>query len=229
MQSRPVLEADVFLQASYVKAAAYTTGVKMPSKRLSEFGRGPAVSVALHVSAVALLVLLAAKAPRVQAVRMPGTANGRHLLLAYSVGGASSEAESAVTKKVAAVTKTAARQKPVPVPSAAEPKPMAEQGTGVAGLSGLGDGNMTIAALKVSPRPQPDLSSLPHGRGGNVILNAVIDTHGSITELTVVQSLGGTIDQQVMATVRGWSFAPATKDGQPVASEQEIVLHYERG
>ena len=201
----------------------------MPSKRLRESGRGPVMSVVLHVSAVALLVLLAAKAPRVQAVRMPGSASGKHLLLAYSVGGAPSEAESAVTKKVAAVTKTTAMSKPVPVPSAAESKPMAEQGSGTAGLSGLGDGNMTIAALKVSPRPQPDLSSLPHGHGGNVILNAVIDTHGAISELTLLQGLGETIDQQVMATVRGWSFAPATKDGQPVASEQEIVLHYERG
>lgn len=200
-----------------------------PSERKRESIRGPVVSAVLHVGAVALLVLVVVKAPRVQPVKMPGSANGKHLLVTYSVGGVASETESAVTKQVAAAAKTAAAQKAAVVASAAEQKPMAEQGSGSAGLSGLGDGNMTIAALKVSPRPQPDLSSLAHGKGGNVILNAVIDTHGAITELTVVQSLSETIDQQVMATVRGWSFVPATKDGQPVASEQEIVLHYERG
>jgi protein TonB len=191
-------------------------------------GRGPVVSAVLHVSSVALLVLVAAKAPRVVPVHLPGSANGKHLLLTYSTGAAPSEAESVVTKQVKAVTKPEPKQKAAPVAQAAEAKPMAEQGSGSAGLSGLGDGNMTIAALKVSPRPQPDLSDLAHGRGGNVILSAVIDTHGAITELTVVQSLSASIDQQVMATVRGWSFVPATKDGQPVASQQEIVLHYER-
>jgi protein TonB len=190
---------------------------------------GPFVSVSAHFLSVFLLFFAAYKAPRVQPVHLPGTANGNHLLLTYSTGAAPSEAESAVTKKVASVTKTPAPQKAAVVASAADSKPMAEQGSGSAGLSGLGDGNMTIAALKVSPQPQPDLSSLPHGRGGNVILSAVIDTHGAITELTVIQSLSESIDQQVMATVRGWSFVPATKDGQPVASEQEIVLHYERG
>jgi periplasmic protein TonB len=59
-------------------------------------------------------------------------------------------------------------------------------------------------------------------------LNAVIDTQGSIAELTVLQGLSDSIDQQVMATVRSWIFKPATKDGHPVASEQEIILHYER-
>jgi protein TonB len=191
-------------------------------------GRAPAVSAFVHVAAVALLVVAGAKAPRVMPVHLPGSAEGKHMLLTYSTGAQPSVTESAVTKQVSAVTKTAAPKKAA-VASAAEAKPMAEQGSGSAGLSGLGDGNMTIAALKVSPRPQPDLSTLAHGRGGNVILNAVIDTHGAITELTVVQSLSEAIDQQVMSTVRGWSFVPATKDGQPVASEQEIVLHYERG
>ena len=209
------------MPAASVLPSGYTAGVIRLSNQVRESGRGPVVSAVLHVSAVALLVLAAAKAPRVQPVKIPGSANGKHLLLTYSVGGVQSEAETAVTMQVPA--------KAAVVASADEAKPMAEQGSGSAGLSGLGDGNMTIAAVKQAPRPQPDLSGLPHGRGGNVILNAVIDTHGAITELTVVQSLSESIDQQVMVTVRGWSFTPATKDGQPVASEQEIVLHYERG
>jgi protein TonB len=191
--------------------------------------RGPLGSVLLHAGGVLLLLLAAAKAPRVVPVHLPGSANGKHLLLSYSVGGPQNTQDSALQKRIETLQKSTLKQKPDQAKAvAAESKPSAEQGSGSSGLSGLGDGNMTIAALKVSPRPQPDLSSLPHGRGGNVILNAVIDTHGSITELTVIQSLSDSIDQQVMATVRGWSFVPATKDGQPVASEQEIVLHYER-
>lgn len=191
-------------------------------------GRGAIVSALLHVSAVFLLVQGVAKAPRVVPVHNPGSAEGKHVLLTYTTGAAPNDAQSTVVKQVPPVTRDVPKGKAAQAPASAESKPVGEQGSGASGLSGLGDGNMTIAALKVFPRPQPDLSTLPHGQGGNVILNAVIDAHGSISELTVVQSLSDSIDQQVMATVRNWSFLPATENGLPVASEQEIVLHYER-
>lgn len=192
------------------------------------FRRGPLVSAALHVSAISLLVLVAAKVPRVVPVHNPGTAAGKHLLLTYSTGAAPSVAESSLTRQAATIPRKAEQKDSAPLASAAESKPLAEQGTGTAGLSGLGDGNMTIAALKVHPRPEPDLSTLSKGHDGNIILDAIIDAQSSISQLTVVQSLSDSIDQQIMATVRGWSFAPATRNGQPVPSEQQIVLHYER-
>lgn len=191
-------------------------------------GHGRAVSAAFHLAAVTLL-LIGSRTPRVQSVKMPGSASGKHLLLTYSTGGLQSDTKSSVSKQVAPVSKAKLARRPRQIPSAVKRMVMAEQGSGSAGLNGLGDGDMTIALLTNNPRPHPDLSSIPHGSNGNIILNAVIDTHGSIAELTVLQGLSDSIDQQVMATVRSWIFKPATRNGQPVTSEQEIILHYERG
>jgi protein TonB len=192
-------------------------------------GFGPLASTVLHAAGIALLLVAVAKAPRVLPVKLPGVANGKHLMLTYSTGSPASAA-AALAPKPTAPAKSQMPQPHKPKATvAAEVKPLAEQGTGTSGLAALGSGNMTIAALKIFPHPEPDLSTMPHGRGGNVILDAVIDAHGAITQLTIVQSLGPAIDQQVLAAVRAWSYVPATRDGQPIASEQEIVLHYERG
>jgi protein TonB len=188
----------------------------------------PVASAFVHVAAIALVLFVASRTPRIRVVKLPGSASGTHMLLTYSTGGVQSEAKSFVKHEVVAVSKAALPSKPMPVPSEAKAAPMAEQGSNSAGMSGLGDGDMTIALVTKSPQPQLDLSSLSHGQAGNVILNAVIDANGAITELTVLQSLGASIDQQVIATVRNWSFKPAMKNGQPVTSEQEIILHYER-
>jgi protein TonB len=190
---------------------------------------GKLLSAGLHVVTIAVVLFAASRVPHLRTVKLPGSASGTHLLLEYSTGGVASESQSAVAKPVAATVKPEIAMKYPPLPSAAMTRPQAEQGSGPAGMNGLGDGDVTIALPTVSPRPEPDLSSLAHGASGNVILNAVIDANGAITELTVLQSLNANVDQQVMATVRGWSFKPAMKNGQPVVSEQEIVLHYERG
>jgi protein TonB len=41
-----------------------------------------------------------------------------------------------------------------------------------------------------------------------------------------VKSLGESIDRVVLATVRQWSFSPATVNGRAITSEQEIHFHY---
>ncbi len=182
----------------------------------------------LHGCAVLLLLLATHFAPRAMPVRMPGTADGKRLMLTYSVGGKPAPAAIA--------------SKPTPVP-AETPKPVAaavsaprttdahaaDQGSGTTGESALGNGNINIASVQTHPRPQPDLTSLAHGAGGQVILDAVIDEHGRISQLTLVQGLGARIDETVLSTVREWTFSPATKDGKPISSEQEILLYYERG
>jgi len=202
----------------------YTAGMWRGADR-----RGVWLSAGTHALVIAAAVLVAVKAPQAVRVKLPGSANGKHTLLTYTIGGQESAAASAAPKKSAPAkvkTPTIAKVAPAPVPEA---KPETEKGSGSSGVSALGSGNVRIAIVKVFPRPAPDLSSLPKGKGGNVIMDAVIDAHGVITKLTLEQGLGDPIDQQVMATVRGWSFDPATRDGQPIASEQEIVLHYERG
>ncbi len=41
--------------------------------------------------------------------------------------------------------------------------------------------------------------------------------------------MGAAIDSNVLATIQTWVFEPATRDGVAVASEQELLFHYERG
>lgn len=77
--------------------------------------------------------------------------------------------------------------------------------------------------------PKPDLSSLPHGTEGDVILDAVVDEEGKIAKLTLVKGLGSPVDDMVIATVQQWRYTPAMRQGVPVASERERHFHYERG
>lgn len=177
-----------------------------------------------------LAVVLAGRyAPSPTVVRLPGTSAGKRMVLTYSIGGAASAAltapkQQSPVEQPSVVTNAAAIKTPVP------PKPDAvDAGAGSSGVSALGNGNINIAALQEHPRPQPDLSGLKRGAGGNVVMDAVIDEHGRISQLTLVSGLGAPIDQSVMAVVSGWTFKPATRDGQPIVSEQEILLHYERG
>ena len=106
--------------------------------------------------------------------------------------------------------------------------PSTERGAENSAQSGLGDGDITIALQKYFPYPKPSLSTLPHGTAGDVILTAVIDEHGKISGLTLLQGLGPAIDNEVIQTVNQWTYTPATKNGVPVASVQELHFHYER-
>ncbi len=190
-----------------------------------------AVSVAAHV--MLLLVLAAALRPaaRLTPYKLPGTAQGTRLLTFYAPGSLQA-ADGAMTVKTPAPPKPKpAAAKPtvaaLPTPPASQTA-SAEKGSANAALSGLGDGDISIALTKHFPRPAPDLASLPRGTHGDVIVNAVIDEQGNIADLTLLHGLSPAIDAEVLATVRTWTYAPATRNGQPVRSEQELHFHYER-
>jgi protein TonB len=97
------------------------------------------------------------------------------------------------------------------------------------GADALGDGDTTIALVVVHPPPHPDLTQLPAGAGGDVIVDVVIDETGRIAKFTMTHGLGHGIDETVLATIQQWTFQPATRNGIPVASEQELLFHYQRG
>ncbi len=61
------------------------------------------------------------------------------------------------------------------------------------------------------------------------MVDVVIDETGKVTETTLVKGLGPSIDSTVLQSLRTWTFLPATRNGQNIASEQEILIHYERG
>ena len=195
----------------------------------SQRSHGAAVaSVALHAMAVLLCCTALMRSPQIAPARMPGTSLGQVTLTYYSPG-----------SQVASVGHAAPRKKPVPVtspalaapaPAVKAPKaqPAADPGSGDSEQSGLGDGDLQIALPTFSPRPAPSLATLPPGPGGDVVLDATIDEHGHIRDLRVLKSLGPAIDTAVIATVQQWVYTPATRDGKPVSSGQELHFHYER-
>jgi protein TonB len=202
-----------------------------PAKSQSSLNRGQVLSVAVHVGLAVLLVGgVGISAPRVMPYRLPGTAQGVSTLTYYSPGSpqlVSSESPSKTREKKHAIASTKHTQAAPEVTQAQQAH--AETGIGTSARSGLGEGDITIALQTFFPYPKPDLSGLPHGTKGDVILDAVIDEHGKISQLTLLKGLGSPIDQSVIATVQSWSYTPAMKNGIPVSSEQELHFHYERG
>lgn len=190
-----------------------------------------AVSAGMHVLVVLALVGAWRASKTVVVTRLPGTAQGTRLLTYYETGSpphAVSDLPEAEKPKPEETSKSHLSL-PVPVPKAAPAAaPATDDGVGTSQQNGRGDGDINIALQTVHPYPKPDLSVLPHGARGDVVLDAVIDEKGKIASLKVLRSLGQAIDDTVIATVKGWEFSPATRNGVPIASEQELHFHYER-
>jgi protein TonB len=197
--------------------------------------RHVALSAAAH--AVTLLLFVAAlhhSARWVAPYRLPGDPHGNNFVVAYMPNRAPEQSATAKTKsdpkpatpKSLLPTPAIQTKKTTASPSAnttASPDPNA-----ATGADALGSGNITIALTAYFPPPHPNLSALPHGTKGDVILDVVIDTDGKISELKKMTGIGYGIDETVIATVQQWTFHPALQNGHPVASEQELHFHYER-
>ena len=61
---------------------------------------------------------------------------------------------------------------------------------------------------------------------GNVVVEITIDEAGHVVDKVVVRSLGPAVDVKVLAALDSWSFRPATRDGVPIPSKQDVVYHF---
>jgi protein TonB len=192
--------------------------------------RGAAVSAGVHAAVLVCLLGGFHWAPRVAPYKLPGTANGVRTLTYFSAGNPQPQvADEPVKAAEAAKQPVETAVHSMEAKAASAPAVQADAGAGDSVKSGVGEGNIDIALQKYFPYPKPDLSTMKRGTEGDVILDAVIDEHGKIASLTVVQGLGDAIDKTVIATVEQWSYTPAMKDGVAVQSEQELRFHYQRG
>ena len=189
--------------------------------------RPACAAVGLHL----LLVLVLVYHPPVRTAheQMPGTQRGTRLTLYYQPGGAPPAAARPAAQPVARLTApalpTPAAQPPRPVKATAQPsaRPSPAPGT-----DSFGAGDISMALLEHYPDPNPDLSALPPGTVGDVVLDIIIDPAGNVTGIELKQGLGHGIDQAVIDTVRHWTYHPATRDGLAIASGQQLHFHYER-
>ena len=184
-------------------------------------------SLGLHALVVAAWLFR----PAVHAVpmRLPGSAEGSHLTLTYVPGRAAASASTREPKLTARMTRPKLSFDVPAAPAAGHVAEAAAQPDSSAGNDGLGQGDISIALMQFFPDPKPDLSQLPPGTRGDVILYAVIGADGRIAHLTLTRGLGHGVDESVIATVEQWTFHPALRNGKPVASEQEFHFHYEKG
>jgi periplasmic protein TonB len=207
-----------------------TTARPAPPSRIPRYA---VASALLHLLVIAIFIHQ--RASWVAPIRLPGNEHGTNLLLTYSPGRAPVQATApnpkTVPKQAKAVAKLPTTPTPQPVAPDASPNsqsPASAQPDSIAGADSLGSGNVNIALASYFPSPKPDLTPLPRGTKGDVILDVVIDSTGKITDIKMTSGLGHGIDENVIATVQQWIFHPATKDGAPVASEQELHFHYEK-
>ena len=81
-----------------------------------------------------------------------------------------------------------------------------------------------LPAITFEPHVDPD--DLRGVAEGNVVVEIVIDESGTIVRKSVVQSMGPAIDAKVLAALENWRFRPATRDGVPIPSKQDVVYHF---
>jgi protein TonB len=192
--------------------------------------RWTAASLAVH--ACVLVALLYVRSPQLAPVERPGDATGHLLSLTYAPG---MSAPTATLQSEKVPPRKSVPSPSIPAPTPAQPQVAAAATAATSspnassGVDALGDGDTTVALVVAHPSPKPDLSQLPSGTSGDVIVDVVIDKDGKIAKYTMMHGLGHGVDQTVLATIQQWTFQPATRNGVPVASEQELLFHYVRG
>jgi TonB family protein len=132
----------------------------------------------------------------------------------------------------------AGRKKPAPVPDrtstdlAMSQKPAPPKGHLVAEDHApvAGNGTDTASADPAFPifSPQPavtDRSLLP-ATDRQVIVDVKVSATGDVLEATLVEGIGNALDSLVLTTVKTWRFHPAMMNGNPVATEAELIFPF---
>jgi periplasmic protein TonB len=219
----------------------------LPNRRIL---LGPTwLSVAAH-ALVAAVFLFSMRLHPVHVFSLPGTALGTRVEIAYLPGRAPAPAphpqkrvkprpldapEITPAPALRASTLKPAAVHPPPLPhltvTEASPSPNISAPASAipdstTGSDSWGSGSIQIALTTYSPSPAPDLSVLPRGVQGDVVVDVTIDPNGKVADLAVLHTLGYGIESSVIGTLKTWTFRPATKDGAPIASVQELHFHF---
>ena len=219
----------------------------LPTRRILLSSTG--LSVAAH-AVVAALFFFSMRLHPVHVFSLPGTALGTRVEIAYLPGRAPTPAlhpqtrikpRAAATPEITpspalvASTPQAAALHPPPLPhlTVTEAAPSSNMSAPASatpdsstGSDSWGSGAIQIALTTYSPSPAPDLSVLPHGVQGDVVVDVTIDPSGKVADLAVLRTLGYGIESSVIGILKTWTFRPATKDGTPIASVQELHFHF---
>jgi len=191
------------------------------------------VSIAIHV--FLFILILRGRTPIfVAPSQVLGGVHGTnvtHLYWASGTAAARDSKESTAKKKVVwhkqQPFKTADKSEDADrTETAATPSPTA--GSPYGSLSdGTSSGEEIRPALPaVTVEPRVNAEDLVGIAEGNVVIEITIDESGAIVSKAVVHSMGPAIDAKVLAALENWRFRPATRDGVPIPSKQDVVYHF---
>ncbi len=110
-----------------------------------------------------------------------------------------------------------------PAPAAGAPA-NAPQST--AAGNGADQQNTDPAFPVFSPRPPVADRSLLPSSNQEVVVDVKVSAAGDVLEATLVKGIGNALDQLVLDTVKTWRFHPATVNGNPVATEAELIFPF---
>lgn len=86
-------------------------------------------------------------------------------------------------------------------------------------------GASTSASPLRAPQPQYPPQALRRGERGTVLLQVEVDAEGRPARVDVVQSSRSrALDREAVRTVERWTFNPATRGGQPVATRVLVPI-----
>jgi TonB family protein len=93
-------------------------------------------------------------------------------------------------------------------------------------LEGTVGAEVRPALPEVFPDPDVDRASLPPSVQGDVIVEITIDERGNVTDERLLTGVDHSIDEKVIAALKNWHFRPATNDGVPIPSKQDVHFHF---
>jgi TonB family protein len=79
-----------------------------------------------------------------------------------------------------------------------------------------------------SPRPPVTDRALLPALSQQVIVDVKVSAAGDVLEATLVKGIGNALDQIVLSTVKTWRFHPATVNGSPVPTEDELIFPFDQ-
>jgi protein TonB len=121
-------------------------------------------------------------------------------------------------------TRAAHKEKETP---SALPQDSTGKGTGTAVAGNGADAQNATPAFPVfSPKPPVSDRSLLPAAEQHIVVDVNVSETGDVTGETLVKGMGNALDQIVLDTVKTWRFHPATVNGNPVASESELIFPF---
>lgn len=87
-------------------------------------------------------------------------------------------------------------------------------------------GGVSAPEAIYSPDPQYSDEARKAHYQGTVILWVIVGADGRPRDVKIARSLGMGLDEKAIEAVRTWRFAPATKDGRPVAVQINVEVNF---